>query len=163
MYWHCFQKPTGRMFETSNTTSIKQAYVPVAGVLRPNTNTFHTQLSAVVLQRFISTFCKGCGEEGASGVCGWGTLCFPLVGCSAVSGVHFAAASCTQVGGRKKENHQHNINIIESFWEAYLSCGWNCSVESLPVHCNPPAPQLHFSLLSFLLFPLLPPPPQNKS
>lgn len=41
----------------------------------------------------------------------------------------------------EEKNHQHNINIIESFWEAFLSCRWNCSPEDLPAYCLPPTNQ----------------------
>lgn len=138
------------MFKTSSTTSIKQAYVPAAGVLRPFyvfgccSAASHSHLLWRLKKFQVSVDEAPCVS--------------PLMSCacSAVSGVHFEPTSYTQVGGRKKKNHQHNINIIESFWEAYLSCGWNCTVESQPVHHNPPTPNstsLYSLFFCFLSFP----------
>lgn len=61
-----------------------------------------------------------------------------------------AAQSCTQVGGRGGDL-QHNINIIQSFWEAFLSCRWNCSLESLPAHCFPTTTSLRLFFSTLFL------------
>lgn len=71
---------------------------------------------------------------------------FRAFACSAVSGVSILKQQAAHRWEEEK-NHQHNINIIQSFWEAFLSCRWNCSLESMPAHCFPPH-HLHHLLSS---------------